>query len=415
MIDIYPNPVDDFKFDISLDRARSIIGKQISDDEFKVIISALDIQITAENGSIPSVAVPPYRVDVQREADLIEDILRIYGYNNIEIPQSVRSIISYAPKPDKNKLMNMAADYLSANGYTEIMSNSLTKGSYYQDLEGYDAEQSVKIINPLSADLNVLRQSLLFGVMESIELNTNRRNGDLKLYEFGNCYQFNPSAADAEAPLAAYGENYRLAIAVTGSEHDTSWIAGKRESSYFTLRGIVERVLSRFGVDIYNLREESMNSGLFGDAQVFKLNGKEFMQMGVVSRKIRKAFGLKNDVYYAEIDFDQLVKSTKKSKIAVEELSKYPEVKRDLALLIDKNVTFAQLRQAAQQGEKKLLKSVTLFDVYEGNKLPEGKKSYALGFVLEDRTQTMTDKVIEKTMSNIQRQLEQKCGAQVRQ
>ncbi len=414
VVDLYPSPAQDFCFDISLDRARALIGKEISDEEFKLIITALDVKIVAESGSTLSVAVPPYRVDVQREADLVEDILRIYGYNNVEIPLSVRSTISYAPKPDKNKLMNMAADYLSANGYTEIMSNSLTKGSYYDNLDGFDAERSVKIINPLSADLNVLRQSLLFGVMEAVELNANRRNGDLRVYEFGNCYLYDSAKVDEQKPLAPYSESYRLAIAVTGAEHRESWMAASANSSYFTLRGMVERVLSRFGIDIYSLREQSYSSGLFGDAQSFQLGGKEFMQMGVVSRSIRKEFGVKGDVYYAEIDFDQLVKSTKKVKVAVEELSKYPEVKRDLALLVDNGVSFAQLRQTAMQAEKKLLKSVTLFDVYEGDKLPTGKKSYALGFVLEDKSQTMTDKMIEKAMGNIQRQLEQKCGAQLR-
>ncbi len=414
VVDLYPSPAQDFCFDISLDRARALIGKEISDEEFKLIITALDVKIVAESGSTLSVAVPPYRVDVQREADLVEDILRIYGYNNVEIPLSVRSTISYAPKPDKNKLMNMAADYLSANGYTEIMSNSLTKGSYYDNLDGFDAECSVKIINPLSADLNVLRQSLLFGVMEAVELNANRRNGDLRVYEFGNCYLYDSAKVDEQKPLAPYSESYRLAIAVTGAEHRESWMAASVDSSYFTLRGMVERVLSRFGIDIYSLREQSYSSGLFGDAQSFQLGGKEFMQMGVVSRSIRKEFGVKGDVYYAEIDFDQLVKSTKKVKVAVEELSKYPEVKRDLALLVDNGVSFAQLRQTAMQAEKKLLKSVTLFDVYEGDKLPTGKKSYALGFVLEDKSQTMTDKMIEKAMGNIQRQLEQKCGAQLR-
>ncbi len=414
VIDVCPVAAEDFRFNLSMDRTRMIIGKEISDEEIKSIIEALDIKIEAEVDGVLSVAVPPYRVDVQREADLVEDILRIYGYNNVEVPTSVRSTLSYAQRPDKNRLMNLAADYMSANGYTEIMSNSLTKGAYYEALEGYPAERCVKILNPLSADLNVLRQTLLFNTLEAVELNVNRRNGDLKIYEFGNCYYFNEAAASEESALAQYSESYRLAIAVTGAASHTSWRAKGESSSYFTLREMVERVLSRFGIDIYALREESVSNGLFSEAQAFKLNGKEFMQMGVVSAKLRKDFDLKQDVYYCEIDFDALAKSTKKHKITVSELSKYPEVKRDLALLIDKGVSFAALRDAAIQGEKKLLKSVTLFDVYEGDKLPEGKKSYALGFVLEDKTQTLTDKAIEKSMANIQRQLETKCGAQVR-
>ncbi len=414
VIDICPTPAKDFCFELSMPRTRMIIGKNIPDEEIKAIIEALDVKIEAECDGVLSVAVPPYRVDVQREADLIEDILRIYGYNNVEVPTSVRSTLSYAQRPDKSRLMNLAADYMSANGYTEIMSNSLTKGAYYDSLEGYPAERCVKIINPLSADLNVMRQTLLFGVLEAVELNANRRNGDLRLYEFGNCYLYNEEAASEESALAPYSESYRLAIAITGAATPASWRAKGEQASYYTLREMVERVLRRFGIDIYALREEGASSGIFSEAQAFKLNGKEFMQMGVVSSKLRNAFDIKQDIFYAEIDFDAVMKSTKKSKITVAELSKYPEVKRDLALLIDKSVTFSALRNAATQGEKKLLKSVTLFDVYEGDKLPEGKKSYALGFVLEDKTQTLTDKVIEKSMANIQRQLETKCGAQVR-
>ncbi|MFI3247525.1 MAG: phenylalanine--tRNA ligase subunit beta [Rikenellaceae bacterium] len=404
-----------FRFQISLDRTRSLIGKDIPDSELRSIIAALDIVVESEEGAVLSVAVPPYRVDVQREADLVEDILRIYGYNNIEIPTSVKSSLSYPQRPDKGSLMNIAADYMSANGYTEIMSNSLTKASYYESLEGYPADRCVKILNPLSADLNVMRQTLLFNTLEAVELNANRKNSDLRLYEFGNCYFFDADAAVEDKPLAQYTESYRLAIAVSGDANPTSWMAKGQQASYFTLRSMVERVLRRFGIDIYTLREEAVTgNGLFSEAQSFKLNGKEFMQMGVVSSKLRSKFDIKRDMFYAEIDFDALVKSTKKHKIAVTELSKYPEVKRDLALLIDKSVSFAQLRSVAVATEKKLLKSVTLFDVYEGDKLPAGKKSYALGFVLEDKTQTLTDKVIEKTMANLQRQLETKCGAQVR-
>ncbi len=414
VIDLYPVKAEDFRFTISFDRTRKLIGKEIPDSELRTIIEALDVRIESEEDGVLSVAVPPYRVDVQREADLIEDILRIYGYNNIEIPTAVRSTLSYAQRPDKSRLMNLAADYMSANGYTEIMSNSLTKSSYYDALEGFPAESCVKIINPLSADLNVLRQTLLFNTLETVELNANRKNGDLRIYEFGNCYFYNEAATDVEKPLAPYSESYHLAIAVTGDATPTTWREKGQQASYFTLREMVERVLSRFGIDIYSLKESSTSNGLFAEAQAFKLNGKEFMQMGVVSQKLRNSFGIKRDVFYAEIDFDALMKSTKKHKITVSELSKYPEVKRDLAMLIDKSVSFAALREAALQGEKKLLKSVSLFDVYEGDKLPEGKKSYALGFILEDKSQTLTDKVIEKSMANIQRQLESKCGAEIR-
>ncbi|MFR9597777.1 MAG: phenylalanine--tRNA ligase subunit beta [Rikenellaceae bacterium] len=412
--DIYPSPIADFSFEVSCDRVRSLIGKAISNEEIRTIITALEVKILSDEEGVMMVAVPPYRVDVQREADLIEDILRIYGYNNIEVPTHVKSTISYAPRPDRNKLMNMAADFLTANGYTEIMSNSLTKASYYQDIADYKLGECVRIVNPLSADLNVLRQTLLFNTLEAIELNANRRNGDLKIYEFGNVYTYNSEADNTENILAPYKENYRLAIAVTGLATSASWNQKGESSSFYTLRAIVEKVLRRFSIDIYALKAEEISSDLMSEGLSLALNGKELIKMGMVSPKTRKVFDIKQDIYYAEIDFDALVKSTRKHKITVSELSKYPEVKRDLALLVDKGVSFSSLRSVALAADKKLLKSVSLFDVYEGDKLPEGKKSYALGFVLEDKTQTLTDKTIEKVMSNIQKQLETKCGATVR-
>ena len=414
IIDINPTPAQDFVFDISLDRVNMLIGKEIPEATVRTILDALDVKITAENGRTLTVAVPPYRVDVQREADLIEDILRIYGYNNVEIPQQVRSTLSYAPRPDKNKLINIAADHLAATGFTENMSNSLTKASYYEGLTSYKAENCVKIMNPLSADLNVMRQTLLFNTLEAIELNVNHRNADLKLFELGNCYFYDETSADEQAPLTKYTEKYRIALAVTGQDTTPSWNAKGAQASFYTLRSAVEKLLRRFGIDIYSLRSETLDSDLYADAIALMQGNKRMAEMGVVSPALMRRFDLKQPVYFAEIDFELIVRSAKKQRIAVEELSKFPEVKRDLALLVDKNVTFSELRNIAFATEKKLLKRVTLFDVYEGDKLPEGKKSYALGFTLEDKTQTLNDKVIEKTMNNLQRQLETRAGAQVR-
>ena len=342
--------------------------------------------------------------------------LRIYGYNNIPVPSHVNSALSYAPKPDRNKLMNLAADFLTANGFTEIMSNSLTKAAYYEGLTSYKPEHCVKILNPLSNDLNVMRQTLLFNMLEAVQLNANHRNGDLKLYEFGNCYFYDATAAMPEEPLKAYSEQFRLAIAVTGIAAPLSWNRKPEQASFFTLRAIAEKLLRRFGLDLYTLKSESLRSDLYGDALSFSLNDKarELVQMGVVSSKLRKTFDLKQDVYYLEMDFGALVKATRKNKVSAKELSKFPEVKRDLALLIDKEVTFSALRDIAFAAERKLLKRVSLFDVYEGDKLPEGKKSYALSFVLEDKTQTLTDKMIEQAMANLTAQFERKAGAQVR-
>lgn len=415
IVEVSAGEAPDFVFDFSPERSNRLIGKNLPEETYRTILDALEVRILDEHDGVWRVAVPPYRVDVQREADLVEDVLRIYGYNNVEIPTQVRSTLSYAPKPDRNKLMNLAADYLTDNGFTEIMSNSLTKGAYYETLTSCPASRCVKILNPLSADLNVMRQTLLFHTMEAVQLNVNRRNGDLKLYEFGNCYFYDEAARDAEKPLSAYSEEYRLAIAVTGAAVPQSWNEKPAASSFFTLRAVAEKLLRRFGVDIYALKSDVAADDLFADGVTLSINGKPLLQMGVVARPIRRMFDIKQEVYYLEMNFDALVKATRKHHISYSELSKYPEVKRDLALLVDRKVTFAQLRQIAFATERKLLKSVALFDVYEGDKLPEGKKSYALSFVLEDKSQTLTDKAIERVMNNLQMQFERQAGATVRQ
>ena len=412
--DICPVPAADFVFDISFARINALIGKEIPQQTVRTILAALDVKILSEQEGRLTVAVPPYRVDVQREADLIEDILRIYGYNNVEVPSRVRSTLSYAPKPDRNRLMNLAADFLTDNGFTEIMSNSLTKGAYYEGLTACPPERCVRILNPLSADLNVLRQALLFNMLEAVCLNINHKNGDLKLYEFGNCYFYDEAKRTEENHLAAYSEEYRLAIAVTGIATPQSWNTKPEKASFFTLRAVAEKLLRRFGIDIYALKSEPTQSDLFAEGLTMSLNGKELLQIGVVSGKLRRLTDVKQEVYYLEMNFDALVRSTKKHRIAAEELSKFPEVKRDLALLVDRDVTFAALRSVALATERKLLKNVSLFDVYEGDKLPAGKKSYALSFILEDKTRTLDDKTIERVMANLTRQFEQQCGAQVR-
>ena len=412
--DLYPAPIADFTFDISFARVDALIGKHIPEETVRTILEALEVKIVAENAGVLTVAVPPYRVDVQREADLIEDILRIYGYNNVEIPSRVRSTLSYAPRPDRSKLMNLAADFLTDNGFTEIMSNSLTRGAYYEGLAACPAERCVRILNPLSADLNVMRQTLLFNMLEAVSLNANRKNGDLKLYELGNCYFYDAGKRTDENPLAAYSEEYRLAIAVTGVATPQSWNTRPEKASFFTLRAVAEKLLRRFGIDIYALRSETLASDLFGEGLSMSLGDKMLLQIGTVAPRIRRMTDVKQDVYYLELNFDALVRATKKQKIVAEELSKFPEVRRDLALLVDKSVTFSALRDVAFATERKLLKSVALFDVYEGDKLPEGKKSYALSFILEDKSRTLDDKSIERVMANFTAQFEQKCGAAVR-
>ena len=413
--DIYPAPIGDFVFDVSLRRINALIGKEIPEATVREILAALEVKILEEKGDgVLTVAVPPYRVDVQREADLVEDILRIYGYNNVELPTHVRSTLSYAPRPDRNRLMNLAADFLTDNGFTEIMSNSLTKGAYYEGLTSCPAERCVRILNPLSSDLNVLRQTLLFNMLEAVALNANRRNGDLKLYEFGNCYFYDEAKRQEEDHLAAYSEEYRLAIAVTGVTTPQSWNVKPGKASFFTLRAVAEKLLRRFGIDIYALQTETLESDLFSEGLTMALNGKELLRIGSVAQKIRRRVDVKQEVYFLEMNFDALVRSTRKHRITASELSKFPEVKRDLALLVDKSVTFSALRDVAFAAERKLLRSVSLFDVYEGDKLPAGKKSYALSFVLEDKTRTLDEKTIERVMTNLVRQFEQRCGAEIR-
>ena len=411
--DIYPHRIEPFRFDISLARTNALIGKHLPEQTVRDIITALEIKIEKEADGVLSVAVPPYRVDVQREADLIEDILRIYGYNNVEIPEHVNSTLSYEPKPNSDKLINIVSDSLTANGYTEIMSNSLTRSAYYDELQSYPAANCVRILNPLSNDLNVLRQTLLFNMMEAISLNTNHRNPDLKFYEFGNCYRYDASRA-AEGGLAPYSETRRLAIAVTGNAQNASWNRKAEAGDFFHLKATVEKILRRFGLDIYALQSDTLASDLFSEALSIKMNGKELLQIGIVSNRIKAIFDLKADVYFAEMNFDLLIHATRKHKVNATELPKFPEVKRDLALLVDTNVTFSQLRDIAFATERKLLKEVSLFDVYQGDKLPVGKKSYALSFILQDESKTLTDQQIDRIMNNFIAQFSQKAGATIR-
>lgn len=412
--DLYPVRIEPFRFEVSFDRIKKLIGKNIPDETIRKIILALDIKIESENDGVLNVCVPPYRVDVQREADLIEDILRIYGYDNVEIPEHVNSSLSYAPRPNRDKIANTLSDLLASIGFREIMSNSQTKAAYYEGLTSYPASRCVKILNPLSNDLNVMRQTLLFNALEAVQLNTNRKNGDLKLFELGNCYSYDATKAE-QGGLAPYEERAMVSMIVTGNDRAASWNVPSRPSDFFTLKSAAERMLKRFGLDLNSAAFETCDSDLYSEAVCCKFNGSQrLLEMGVVSRKIRNQFDIKNDVFYLEMNFDTLVKLIRNHSVTVSELSKFPEVKRDLALLVDKAVTFSQLRHIAYSTEKKLLKNVTLFDVYEGDKLPEGKKSYALSFTLEDTTKTLTDQVIDRTMNNLLQAFEKQTGAQLR-
>ena len=411
--DLYPAPVAPFEIDITYDYIDNLIGKKIGNDTIREILRDLEIEIVEEREEGLSVKVPAYRVDVQRPADLVEEILRIYGYNNVEIPEHVNSTLSYEPKPNKDRLRNMVSDMLSACGFAEVMNNSLTKSSYYENSEVYPASSCVKIMNPLSADLGVMRQTLLYGLLEVVELNVNHKAQSVKIYEFGNTYSFDAEKR-AEGGLAPYSESSRLAVAIAGSHSSQSWNSKAESSNFFHLKAIAEKILRRFGMDIYTLRSEALQNEIFAEGLSLKAGNKELLQIGTVAPRLRKRFDLKCEVFYLDIDFDTLLKYTRKHKVTAHELAKFPAVKRDLALLVNTNVTYAELRQIALQTEKKLLKDVTLFDVYTGDKLEAGKKSYALGFILQDESKTLDEKTIESTMNKLIDAFAKKAGATIR-
>ena len=418
------SPFAPFAVEFNIDRANALIGKTLSEDLIEKILVALEVEIYSKDGKVWQLGVPRYRVDVQRECDVVEDILRLYGFNNIEFPEKLNTSLSYSPKPNPVALQVRISEQLTAQGFNEILNNSLTKVSYYEPLEGYTLASCVKIMNPLSQDLGVMRQTLLFGGLESIQRNANRKNADLKFYEFGNCYHYDAEKiATRQAkdphwvydPLYAYSEEPHLALWVTGNKTAQSWVQKEEKTSFYLLHAYVNNVLRRMGVNIENCKLQPIHNELYDDGLIILApNGKQIGVMAVVARKQLKAFDIDNAVYYADLDWNMLLRLHKQYKPVINDLPKYPEVKRDFALLVDKQVTFADLAQAAYATEKKLLKAVNLFDVYEGKNLEAGKKSYALSFILQDADNTLKDKQIEAIMAKLQKTFEEKFGAKLR-
>ena len=413
-----------FPIELNIERTNALIGKELGEELIETILKALEVEIYSKNGNVWSIGVPRYRVDVQRECDVIEDILRIYGYNNVEFPEKLNTSLSYNPKPNPVALQIRISEQLTAQGFNEILNNSLTKVSYYESLEQASLATCVKIMNPLSQDLGVMRQTLLFGGLESIQRNANRKNADLKFYEFGNCYHYDADKiATRQAkdpkweydPLYAYSEEPHLALWITGNKAAQSWIQKEEKTSFYTLNAYVNNVLRRLGVNIANCTLEALDNELCTDGMVIKApNGKQIGFMGIVSNKLLKAFDIDNPVYYADLDWNMLLRLNKQYKPVINDLPKFPEVKRDFALLVDKSVKFADLAKAALAAEKKLLKAVNLFDVYEGKNLEDGKKSYALSFILQDAENTLKDKQIEAIMAKLLKTFEEKFDAKLR-
>ncbi len=396
--DHYPNPVEPFDVEVTYKNIDRLIGKAIPHEEIKDILKALEIEMVGETVEGLSLKVPPYRVDITRDVDIVEEILRIYGYNNIEIPTQVRASLNNSTRPEKDSVQSLLSDLLIGNGFNEIMSNSLTKSAYSSNLD-----KAVKILNPLSNDLDVMRQTMLYSGLEAIAYNQNRRNADLKLFEFGKVYSVDEDK---------YIETQRFAIFLSGAGSSEQWNQKVKQVSFYNIKAIVDGIIEKLNINDITVEDATCKKLAYG--LQYKRNNKQLVKFGAVANESLKKVDLDKEVFYADFDFDTILKSVRKNKIIYQEVSKFPAVRRDLSMLIDRSVTFGQLKQIAQKTERKLLQEVNVFDVYEGDKLPEGKKSYALSFVLQDNEKTLTDKAIDATMQKLIYNLEKEAGAEIR-
>ena len=414
--DVYPTPIADARVQLDYEYVDRLIGKKIGNDMIRSIVESLDMKVISETDTGLELDVPAYRVDVQRPCDVVEDILRIYGYNNVEIPTQLKSSLTILGDEDKAyHHQNVISEQLVGCGFREILNNSLTKTAYYTELNHYTEDTTVKVMNPLSSDLGVMRQTLLFGGLESICRNVNHKMPNLRFFEFGNCYHFSPEKKNDEDPIKAYTEEMHLGMWLTGKRVEGSWAHADEQSTFYELKAYVMNIFTRLGVNPGIVVAEKSDNNVFGKALALKArSGKLLCEMGTVSHKLLKKMDIDQDVFYADINWNNIMRAIKKNETLYHDISKFPSVSRDLALLIDKSVEFEQIEQIARQTEKKLLKSVELFDVYEGKNLPEGKKSYAVNFILQDETKTLNDKQIEAIMTKLINNLKQKLGAELR-
>ena len=429
--DIYPNPLPDFPVSITYAYIDQLIGKHIPAVTVKSIVTSLEMRIEEETAEGLKLTVPAYRVDVQRPCDVVEDILRIYGYNNVEIPLSLNSTIAIKGDVDKSfKLQNLVSEQLVGAGFNEILNNSLSKSSYYDDLQSYPAANCVRLLNPLSQDLSVLRQTLIFGGLETISRNVNRRRADLQLFEFGNCYYFHaekkcadiiPGVSSSRDPevikhvLDAYSEDYHLGLWITGKRVSGSWAHPDEDQTFYVLKAQVMNILQRLGVPFGAIVFKDGQNDLFAKSILIEnRGGKVIAQLGIVAKRLQAAFDIPTEVYFADIAWGQVMKLIRKQAVSFTELPKFPAVSRDLALLVDKSVEFSQIESIAYQTERKLLREVRLFDVYEGKNLPAGKKSYAVNFILQDETKTLNDRAIDAIMQKLIQNLTKQLGAELR-
>jgi phenylalanyl-tRNA synthetase beta chain len=402
VIDIYPKKIEDFTVFLNYEKAFKLIGQELPKETIKKIVASLDIKVNSSSDAGLGLIIPSYRVDVQREVDVIEEILRVYGYNNINFSKKLNATVSKSSRTEDYKIQNIVASQLNSQGFHEMMANSLTTPDYIQLSDMLKEEYNVTILNPLSNDLSAMRQSMLFSGLEAISYNINRRNSDLKLFEFGKSYR---------KLLSGYNEKKHLTVFVTGNKTAETWTNGQKPTDFFLFKGYISSILSRLGFDkVQNL---PANSDFFAEGVAVGLGNDILVEVGTVKKTILKHFDIKQEVFYAEFNWDLVIKLLS-NKIKFTAIPKYPEVRRDFALLIDSDVTFESLYKVARQTEKSLLKDINLFDVYEGKNLPEGKKSYALSFTIQDTTKTFTDVQIDKIMSKLQSNFETELGAQLR-
>jgi phenylalanyl-tRNA synthetase beta chain len=413
IVDVYPARINNTLIEVNYNNINRLIGKNIDRPVVKKILTLLDIRIKVENGDYLTLEIPSYRVDVKREADVIEEVLRIYGYNNVEVSNHVNSTLSYSEKPDREKIVNIVSDLLSANGFSEIMCNSLSPSAWYEHSSDFDKEQIVMLANPLSSDLNAMRQSLLYGGLSSIIWNINRQNLDLKFYEFGHCYFYHKSG-QSYPTVDNYIEKASLDLFITGNTSRQSWNCKTNPTDFFNIKSSVEMILSRLGVKPEGLTTGESDKKYFAESLTYLLNNKIVAEAGRISKNYLMKFDIGQDVYYGHIDWDFLLRLIKTHTISFRELPKYPSVRRDLALLLDRGIKFLQIREIAYRTEKNILHEVSLFDVYESDNLGKNKKSYAVSFILRDDLKTLTEKSIDKVMSNLIKAFEKELNAQIR-
>ena len=402
LIDVYPKKIEDFSVFLNFNKVTKIIGQEIPKDSIKKILVSLDIKINSVTDSGLGLTIPAYRVDVQREIDVIEEILRVYGYNNIKFSNKVNATVANSPRTEDYKIQNVVATQLNSQGFHEMMANSLTTANYIQLSDLLREEHNVTMLNPLSSDLATMRQSLLFSGLEAISYNINRKNTDLKLFEFGKTYHNYPTG---------YEEKKHLTLFLTGNRNQETWTSGQKPTDFFLFKGYVNAVFERLGIQ--KTQNQPITNDVFSEGIAVSLGKDTIVEMGVVKKSILKQFGIKQEVFYADFNWAAILKLIS-NKIKFTEIPKYPEVRRDLALLLDQSVTYESIYTIAKQTEKSLLKNIDLFDVYEGKNLPEGKKSYALSFSIQDSSKTLTDEQIDKIMSKLQKNFETELGAVLR-